>query len=700
MSKYVTQMSKSGESQAYFCKDAEARTLIGTEATDRAAAVAAEATARESADTEITEMVFDNYVESVIDESLLESGTINNNTGANSSSSSAIRTIGYLDDSVLKINTTGSAMLHLAAYLKSNDTYQGFYNGTNTLSNNGNLSSIDMARVREWFPTCKFRLVIYNSGGSSVTTAYNVNAPIRYSKIFMDKKAAAYNFEQGGISNVGRGEGYVSSKHIRSKYYLSDGIAIVKATGTARFRVCGWQPDGTYAGMLTDTYKWLNTGTYHKNVDLSMIRTKYTGYRFKLVVSDSTEADINPGYASNVMYKSLTVAEEVEYLNVNLFNTESANSEDFQSGGISNMDGTEYVSSTLIRSINYLPDGILAIKAENTSRFRVCGWQADGTYAGMLSLAYGWSNAGTYHTFVDLLKVQRMYQGYKFRIVIGDTDGVDIAASYASNVKYTVYAERKRNEKQDKRLDALESAIETISEIGFSLPGKVMVGLGDSIMYGSQTILQVGDGSFIEYIADLLSADAVNYSRGGARIGGSEHSYDIWKQVDTLVASGNTPDYVIFNGGINDVYSSETDPEEDDKEDDEGRTPLGTITVGYDPLNFDTDTFSGAFEYILYNLKTNFPNAKIIYMTTHNAGSRDYNQQVTYRQRALDICEKYSVRVADIYKYSNMNTNIQTDRNAFTRVTQSGQGADGTHPNRAGYTTKYLPVVLEQVRFA
>ena len=483
------------------------------------------------------------------------------------------------------------------------------------------------------------------------------------------------DYMSGGYSNAD-GSYYSNSTLICTKEYLPESVVNVEAKTDAQFRVVAYDSDDAYVGMLNGIQTAFSiSASWHTNVDITRLRRLFPGYKYMIVAHDVGAGTISPSYASNLIisYSVIGILDDTNQL---IFETIASPASDYIRASIDASDGSYTSSTNRISSADYINDNVKRIVATGDAEFRVIAYD-NNVFQGMLNVAETEIGTSTsFHTDVDMEYLRRKYPDYKYKITVRDTSDDDITTNYAGNVKYHIDIYYHLDELQD-QIDALKG--------GKDLSGKLFAGLGDSIMYGASPILG-NHGYFIEYIANLFGANYVNYSRAGARIGSHAHSYDVWNQVDNLVASAYTPDYILFNGYINDVAIS-GDP----------NTPLGEVTAGFDPDDFNVDTFAGAFEYILYNLKDNYPNAKIIYITTHNAGSRVYDQQVEYRDMALQICLKYSVRVADVYRLSDMNTNMTVDRNAFTRVTTPGNPADGTHPNFSGYTKKYLPVIVEQI---
>ena len=219
---------------------------------------------------------------------------------------------------------------------------------------------------------------------------------------------------------------------------------------------------------------------------------------------------------------------------------------------------------------------------------------------------------------------------------------------------------------------------------------KKLLVFGDSIMYGSGN-----DGVGIgEYLRDILGFKLLKYCVGGARVGYQEDKDWIVRQVREAVKNGETADYIVFDGFTNDCNM--TDGKNCD-------IAFGEITDGYD--NFDIfavkaegSTFSNCLENIMHALNKYFPDAKKLFVRPHNMGRRDDYAQRLYGERALEICKKWGVPVADIYKDSGMNTFLPEDRDRYTGDTYGWGRGDCTHPNEAGYLEKYMPVITEALK--
>lgn len=220
--------------------------------------------------------------------------------------------------------------------------------------------------------------------------------------------------------------------------------------------------------------------------------------------------------------------------------------------------------------------------------------------------------------------------------------------------------------------------------------GKKLLVFGDSIINGS------GNGGIGvgEYLEQHLGFEMKKYCVGGARVGFCHNKNWMVEQIRDAVKNGETADYIVFNGFTNDCDMGN------------GKTcdvPLGELTEGFD--NFDIfavqkegSTFSNCFENIMHAFKKYFPNAKLLFVRPHNMGRRDDYFQRLYGERAVEICKKWGVAVADIYKDSDLNTFLPEHRDKYTADTYGWGIGDCTHPNAAGYLEKYMPIIEEAIK--
>lgn len=222
------------------------------------------------------------------------------------------------------------------------------------------------------------------------------------------------------------------------------------------------------------------------------------------------------------------------------------------------------------------------------------------------------------------------------------------------------------------------------------LTGKNLAVFGDSIMYGS------GNNGFGvgEFLVEDFGFKLVKYCIGGARTGYYEGKNWIIDQVRQAISDGIKPDYIIFDGFTNDCYK--TDGENYD-------VPLGEVGSSFDGFDIfnvskKNTTFSNCFENIICAFKKYFPCAKILFIRPHKMGRREEVMQRVYGERAVEICKKWGVAVADIYEESDLNTFLPEHRDKYTNDSYGWGVGDSTHPNTLGYREKYIPIIERKIK--
>ncbi|MDX3128758.1 SGNH/GDSL hydrolase family protein [Streptomyces europaeiscabiei] len=200
------------------------------------------------------------------------------------------------------------------------------------------------------------------------------------------------------------------------------------------------------------------------------------------------------------------------------------------------------------------------------------------------------------------------------------------------------------------------------------LAGKSVYAFGDSIVYG-----HVYPRSFVDLVAEYEGMTLTKFARNGATIGADPRASggQIRAQVDE--AADIAPDFVIFDGGTNDAQSIFRDR---------------AYTIG---------TYAEELEMTLHAMNQKWPTARTVYVAAHKLGSRDWGTQVALREVTLQACRKWDVAVADIFGDTTFDTRDDAQRAKYTfdDLVNGFPGAEGsgTHPNEAGITTFYVPVL-------
>ncbi|MDK1344710.1 SGNH/GDSL hydrolase family protein [Streptomyces sp. 378] len=198
--------------------------------------------------------------------------------------------------------------------------------------------------------------------------------------------------------------------------------------------------------------------------------------------------------------------------------------------------------------------------------------------------------------------------------------------------------------------------------------GKILYAFGDSIVHG-----HVYPRSFVDLVAERESMTLTKFARNGATIGVDPHASGGQIRTQVEEATDIAPDVLLLDGGTNDAQSIFRDQR---------------YTVG---------TYADELEKTLYTMQRKWPRARIVYVAAHKLGSRDWNTQVALREVTLRACQKWDVAVADVFGDTSFDTRDDAQRAKYTFDDLvngfPGTEGSGTHPNMAGITTFYVPVV-------
>ena len=225
-------------------------------------------------------------------------------------------------------------------------------------------------------------------------------------------------------------------------------------------------------------------------------------------------------------------------------------------------------------------------------------------------------------------------------------------------------------------------------EINLPLEGKTIYAFGDSIVAGHQ----YQKAGFAEFVAAAEGMSIQKFAVNGATVLDADYEGgQIAAQLEK--APAECPDYILFDGGTNDAEYILNNPD----------VQYGEVTDSKDPASFDTATFAGAFESLVYQLQEKYPDAQLVYTAVHKLGSRDNDVQEKLRAVELAACEKYGVAVADVYGGTDLDTNDVNKKNDYTFDSLAANGlpgnnGSGTHPNFKAIEEFYVPLVTATLR--
>lgn len=204
---------------------------------------------------------------------------------------------------------------------------------------------------------------------------------------------------------------------------------------------------------------------------------------------------------------------------------------------------------------------------------------------------------------------------------------------------------------------------------------KTALFFGDSICNGSSA--DDNKGGYAGRIGDANEMTYYNYGYNGATVAPISEHHSILTDVVGAVSTYPTADFIILEGGTNDA----------DILDSEG---LGTFTANDYSGSYDTTTFSGAFETMLYDAITQWRFAHVGYIVAQKMGTGDnYAMRRTFFNRAVELCQKWGVQVIDLWNESKLNRNLSTQydssKTGAGNIEALNMYTDGQHLTPTGY---------------
>lgn len=197
---------------------------------------------------------------------------------------------------------------------------------------------------------------------------------------------------------------------------------------------------------------------------------------------------------------------------------------------------------------------------------------------------------------------------------------------------------------------------------------KTALFLGDSISYGAgDRILGCGWAGRIGY---KYSMDWINTSQGGATI--ARHPEEVPKigdQLDSGDLAGKAVDYIVLEGGINDAMCNEDNPL---------ACPVGEISDSADPADLDQNTFAGALEALICQIREKYPRAGLGFVGIYQIPKRlEPERSRAYMEMAKRICQKWKVPYLDLHEDVALNKilaeylpdNVHIDEGGYEVVT-------------------------------
>ena len=212
------------------------------------------------------------------------------------------------------------------------------------------------------------------------------------------------------------------------------------------------------------------------------------------------------------------------------------------------------------------------------------------------------------------------------------------------------------------------------------LKGRSGLFVGDSICYGSQDTPVAAGRGWAGRIAAETGLTAVNNGRSGASVSDIREVTNRGGTVLTQLMDKKASDfdYVMLHGGVNDAWD---------------RVAVGTMEESFDPAYFDTSTFAGGLETLLYNAITTYGDKAAIGYLINFKAPRCTNGRIAdmteYVEMTKKICNKWGITYFDMYNDADVTRDL-----AFTTTTHT---KDYIHPLASGYEV-LAPYIADYMR--
>ncbi len=209
-------------------------------------------------------------------------------------------------------------------------------------------------------------------------------------------------------------------------------------------------------------------------------------------------------------------------------------------------------------------------------------------------------------------------------------------------------------------------------DVGDPLFEKECLFVGDSLCAASQDDKVDGLRGWARRVKELSGAISTNAGRGGSAMSTCRMSnkdateyHTIYKQITRF--PGTAYDYILIEGGTNDAWET---------------APIGKVSKGFDPIEFDMTTYAGGLEMAIYTAITEYGDtAAIGYLMTFQMPRNKHGVVATgmndYYTVGKEICKKWNISYFDMYNHTEINKKLNPEGTEHV--------PDGTHADASGY---------------
>lgn len=197
------------------------------------------------------------------------------------------------------------------------------------------------------------------------------------------------------------------------------------------------------------------------------------------------------------------------------------------------------------------------------------------------------------------------------------------------------------------------------------LAGKNVLFLGSSVTYGSASLRQ----GIPEYFAARFGCEYTKEAVSGTTLVDNGKNSYVQRLLNNVDANASY-DLLVCQLSTNDASKE---------------MPLGEISDSKELGSFDTSTITGAMEYIICYAQETW-GCTVVFYTGARYDSEAYMAMVA---RVLELEEKWSIKVLDLWNSEDFNNISDTDRELYMY--------DNIHPTKAGYRNWWCPEMERQL---
>lgn len=487
-----------------------------------------------------------------------------------------------------------------------------------------------------------------------------------YTKTEIDEVISKYDYVSESVELV---DGYYCNQSGQISAHSSFNYAVLYVIASEMYKISGRSAGNSALVVFFDkSDNMISAAGY----DESGTTTTYTDFEVtvpnnavKMILSTSKAVELTVKKYSIVS----TVKDDIKSLQINKADNAETFYYDYQditSALTKEIAYYKYTDGTKVSDTN---SQSVYISAQSGERFKV-----SGKTAGNLALAVFFNCEKNYLSAVCYGSVT----DYVDEIITVPPECCFVAfASYKTDLIVKKY--QPTTNKLNEIVYEMENNLNFLNSSITSLKGKSLYVDGDSIMYGYGS-----DGYSVgEFLRDKYGMTLTKGAVSGATLAVKADSDN--SICTRLTALSDIYDYIIFDGGVNDVSQDIT---------------LGEITNHYKG-GYDTTTTIGALEQICYTLVTNFLTVKKLFVFTHKivkvSNPVMSDKMITCNNAIKSTLNKWGIPYVDLYNECNLCAINETINNTYFKLNSDGIG-DRVHPTKDAYAKFYMHLIEAKIK--